>query len=158
MVETLIGGLMGGIFRMLPEVLKWLDRKDERKHELNMQDKAIEFQKLKGDQVVEEIEAKGQQDWNTGALDALQEAIAGQFRPSGVKWVDALSTLIRPLITVQWVIFLYPAVLVSSFTLSIQAGVAPLDALVKVLGPDEKALVGAILNFWFMGRIFDRIK
>ena len=40
MIETLLGGLLGGAFRLAPEVLKWLDRKGERSHELAMQDKA----------------------------------------------------------------------------------------------------------------------
>ena len=32
MIETLLGGLLGGAFRLAPEVLKWLDRKGERSH------------------------------------------------------------------------------------------------------------------------------
>ena len=50
MIETLLGGLMGGAFRLAPELLKWLDRKGERGHELAMQDKALEFEKLRGAQ------------------------------------------------------------------------------------------------------------
>ena len=46
MIETLLGGLLGGAFRLAPEILKWLDRKGERGHELAMQDKALEFEKL----------------------------------------------------------------------------------------------------------------
>ena len=41
MIETLLGGLLGGAFRLAPELLKWLDRKRERGHELSMQDKAL---------------------------------------------------------------------------------------------------------------------
>lgn len=48
MIETLLGGLLGGAFRLAPEILKWLDRKGERGHELAMQDKALEFEKLRG--------------------------------------------------------------------------------------------------------------
>ena len=57
MIETLLGGLLGGAFRLAPEVLKWLDRKGERGHELAMQDKAIEFEKLRGAQRMSEIGA-----------------------------------------------------------------------------------------------------
>ena len=39
MIETLLGGLLGGTFRLAPEILKWLDRKGERGHELAMQGK-----------------------------------------------------------------------------------------------------------------------
>ena len=40
MIETLLGGLLGGAFRLAPEILKWFDRQGERGHELAMQDKA----------------------------------------------------------------------------------------------------------------------
>ena len=39
MIETLLGGLLGGAFRLAPEILKWIDRNGERSHELSMQDK-----------------------------------------------------------------------------------------------------------------------
>ena len=59
MIETLLGGLLGGAFRLAPEILKWLDRKGERGHELAMQDKALEFEKLRGAQRMSEIGAGG---------------------------------------------------------------------------------------------------
>ena len=46
MIETLLGGLLGGTFRLAPEILKWIDRKGERGHELAMQDKALEFESV----------------------------------------------------------------------------------------------------------------
>ncbi|MDQ5987812.1 MAG: hypothetical protein CSYNP_03558 [Syntrophus sp. SKADARSKE-3] len=158
MFETLFGGLLGGIFRLAPEIMKLWDRKNERSHELAMQDKAIEFQKMKGDQRIEEITTEGQQTWNEGTLTALTESIKGQFTPSGVKWIDGFTSLMRPLITLQWVILLYPAVLVASFILAVESGTPALNALVNVFGPAEKALVAGILNFWFLSRVFDRVK
>lgn len=158
MFETLLGGFLGGVFRIVPEVLKWMDRKDERKHELAMQDKTLEFQRLKGDQRIEEIGAQGQADWNIGALEALKTAISGQDAPSGVKWVDGFNKLIRPLMAFQWVICLYPAVIVAGFILSVQAGTPALDAMVKAFGPEEKAFTSAIANFWILNRVFSQAK
>lgn len=157
MIETLAGALLGGVFRVVPEVLKWLDRKDERKHELSMQDKAIEFQRVKGDQRMDEIVAQGQQDWNVGALNALQASIEAQAKPSGVRWIDGFNALIRPLMALQWVIVLYPAVLIASYVLAVDAGVAPLAALVQVFGPEEKAFTAAIANFWILNRVFAHV-
>ena len=48
MVETILGSLVGGVFRLVPEVLRWFDRKDERKHELKMQDNSLSFKNLWG--------------------------------------------------------------------------------------------------------------
>lgn len=98
MIETLLGGLLGGGFRLAPEILKWLDRKGERNHELAMQDKALEFEKLRGAQRMAEIGAAADGAWNTGAIDALREAIAAQGQRSGVRWADALSVSVRPVV------------------------------------------------------------
>ena len=150
---TIISGVFGGVLRLAPELFKFLDAKNERKHELDMQDKALEFQKLKGDQRVEEITTQGQADWNTGALDALKAAIQDQGTPSGIKWIDGFSKLIRPLITLQWVVLLYPSVIIATFIVAIQSGVPVLDAMNKAFGPEEKALVSFVVDFWFVGRV-----
>ena len=36
MMETLLGGVFGGLLRLAPEALKFFDQKNERKHELAM--------------------------------------------------------------------------------------------------------------------------
>ena len=153
---TILSGLFGGLLRLAPELFKFLDAKNERKHELDMQDKALQFQKLAGEQKMGEIKAEADKEWNTGALDALQAAIKDQGTPSGISWIDGFSKLMRPLITFQWVVLLYPAVLIASFTLSVQAGVPPLEALVKVFGESEKATCAFIIDFWFVGRVLSK--
>jgi hypothetical protein len=157
MIETLLGGLLGGVFRVVPEFLKWLDAKDERKHELAMQDKAIEFQKLKGDQVIDEIETQGQADWNTGALDALKESIIGQMAKTGVRWIDGLSSSVRPIVT-YWFMALYCSAKMAIFITAIQNGSPWTDAIALAWTEADQALWAGILNFWFLGRVFDRIK
>ncbi len=152
---TILSGIFGGVLRLIPELFKFLDAKNERKHELDMQDKMLEFQKLKGDQRTEEIRVQGQQDFDRGAIEALKTAIEGQDRPSGVAWVDALNKLMRPLITLQWVVILYPAVIITTFVILIQQGVPILTSIDKVFGPEEKALVAFIVDFWFVGRVLD---
>ena len=71
MIETLLGGLLGGAFRLAPEFLKWLDRKGERGHELAMQDKALEFEKVRGASRMAEIGASADAAWNTGAMGRI---------------------------------------------------------------------------------------
>ncbi len=73
MIETLLGGLLGGAFRLAPEILKWLDRKGERGHELAMQDKALEFEKLRGAQRMSEIGAGGRCHPGGGSVTRYHE-------------------------------------------------------------------------------------
>jgi len=155
MIETLLGGLLGGAFRLAPEVLKWLDRKGERGHELAMQDKALEFEKIRGAQRMAEIGASAEAAWNTGAIEALKEAVASQGRPSGVRWADALSTTVRPVVTYLFVL-MYAGVKLSTFVGSVQTGVDFGAALLAAWTAADQALFAGILNFWFISRVWER--
>src|SRR5690554_7392147 len=74
-----------GAFRLAPEVLKWLDRKGERGHELAMQDKALEFEKLRGATRMAEITAAADAAWNSGAVERSEEHTSElQSRPHRV--------------------------------------------------------------------------
>ena len=54
--SSILGGLLGGAFRLVPELFKFLDAKNERAHELAMQDKQLEFAKLQGSQKIQEAQ------------------------------------------------------------------------------------------------------
>ena len=101
MIETLFGGLLGGVFRLVPEGLKWLDRKGECGHELATQDKALAFEKPRGAQHMEEIGtgADAAAAWNVGAIETLRAAVCTQGEKTGVRWANALSNSLRPVIT-----------------------------------------------------------
>ena len=157
MIETLIGGLLGGAFRLAPEILKWLDRKGERGHELAMQDKALEFEKLRGAQRMAEIGAAADAAWNTGAIDALKEAVAAQGHQSGVRWADALPASVRPVIT-YWFMGLYCAAKTAAFAAALTAGVGWGEATMHAWTEADQALWAGVLNFWFLGRVFDRVR
>lgn len=155
MIETILGGLLGGAFRLAPEILKWMDRNGERSHELSMQDKAIEFEKIRGAQRMSEIGASADAAWNTGAIDAFKEAIAAQGRPTGVPWADALSSSVRPIIT-YWLMALYCAAKTVAFVAALNAGAGWGAAVLAAWSDADQALWAGVLNFWFLGRVFDR--
>jgi hypothetical protein len=157
MIETLLGGLLGGAFRLAPEILKWMDRNGERSHELAMQDKALEFEKLRGAQRMGEIGAAADAAWNSGAIEALKEAVAGQGRPSGVKWVDGLSSSVRPVLT-YWFMLLYCAAKTAAFVAAVTAGAGWGAAILNAWTEADQALWAGVLNFWFIGRVFERVR
>jgi len=157
MIETLLGGLLGGTFRLAPEILKWLDRKGERGHELAMQDKAIEFERLRGAQRMSEIGAAADFAWNTGALEALKESVHTQGQRSGVGWADALSISVRPVIT-YWFMALYCAAKTAAFFGAINGGGGWIEAATHAWTEADQALWAGVLNFWFLGRVFDRMR
>lgn len=158
MIETLIGTLFGGVFRMAPEVLKWLDRKDERKHELSMFDKQLEADRQKA--AAAQQLAQTQADAQIGAAEiaAIVEATKAQAVQTGIRWVDALSSLMRPLITFWWVIVLYTAALAAQFLQMQAEGVATVDTILRLWGPDERAIAASIIAFWFVDRSLRKMK
>ena len=155
MIETLLGGLLGGAFRLAPEILKWVDRKGERGHELAMQDKALEFEKIRGAQRMAEIGASADAAWNTGAIEALRDAVRTQGEKTGVWWADALSSSVRPIIT-YWLMALYCAAKTVAFIAALNAGAGWGAAVLAAWSEADQALWAGVLNFWFLGRVFDR--
>lgn len=157
MIETLLGGLLGGAFRLAPEILKWLDRKGERGHELAMQDKALEFEKIRGAQRMSEIGAGADAAWNVGAIETLREAVRTQGEKTGVRWADALSTSVRPVIT-YWFMALYCAAKTATVAAAVTGGAGWGVAILYAWTEADQALWAGVLNFWFLGRVFDRVR
>lgn len=152
MIETLLGTLFGGLFRMAPEVLKWLDRKDERSHELAMFDKQLEADKMRGDQALAQINAQADAVIGAAEVQAIIEATKAQAVQTGIKWVDGFNAMIRPLLALQWLILLWPAVIVAGFALAVAHGADPLVALKAAFGVDEKAMAASVASFWLVDR------
>jgi hypothetical protein len=88
-------------------------------------------------------------------MDALKTSIEATMKPSGVRWIDGFNALMRPLITFQWVVLLYPGVIIATFVILVNQGLPIIDAMNKVFGPEEKAVVAFIIDFWFVGRVLD---
>ena len=147
MFEVLSGGLFGsifgGLFRLAPEVLKFLDKGNERKHE----------EKLRGQFRMEEKYV----DHSVAQLDAIQAAFKGQAQEasSSYKWVSALSALVRPGIT--YVLFgLYVAVKVTAMMYAINSGAPWADVLRTNWTADDFGMLNMILTFWFVGRAIEK--
>ena len=152
MIMTLFATLGGGLFRLLPEVLKFLERKDDRKHELAMFDRQLDADKLKGQMALDQTRAQAEGALSLAEVNAIIEATRAQAITTGIKWVDAISSLMRPVITFWWVIVMYTGALVAQYTVLVQQGATQVAAIITLWGPDEKAIVGSIVGFWFADR------
>lgn len=156
-IEGLLGSLLGGVFRLAPEVLKWMDRKNERGHELAMFDKQIEADKLRGDQKQVELELQAEVSRMSEGIAALRSGLEGQFKQSGIAWVDALNVSVRPVITYSF-FGLYSMVKIAAYVTVIQAGTGWANAAAIIWTDADMGLLSGILNFYFLGRVFDKDK
>jgi hypothetical protein len=155
MIETLLGSLLGGVFRIVPEVMKLWDAKNEREHELAMLGKEMEFAQIRG-----EISMREQETVLMGKeLDAMTEALKEQgetARASG-QFISAISAAVRPLVT-YWFVTLYSIVKLASILMAIDAGAEWKEVLVSSWSEDDMALLMMVLTFWFVGRVWDRTR
>lgn len=159
-LETLIGGLGGGLLRLAPEVLKLVDRKNERKHEIALLDKNLEADKQRGTIAERELAMRNDAAQVTTGLQAMMEAIRGQSQLTGVKWVDALNQTVRPVLTygialpyVAGKFLVFVALLWQGNMLDAALVRSALEA--TYTGADMGILAG-VINFWFLGRVFDK--
>jgi ABC-type multidrug transport system fused ATPase/permease subunit len=153
MIETLLGGVFGGLLRLAPEAFKLFDRANERKHELAMLNAEMEFAKIRGEIAMRQTEAQ----MTVAELDAMSEALKeqGQTARAAGKFVAAISALVRPLVT-YWFVILYSVVKVLGMALAVQAGGEWKEVIVNSWTQDDMTLLMLLLTFWFTGRIFER--
>ena len=70
---------------------------------------------------------------------------------------DALSSSVRPVIT-YWFMALYCAAKTAAFAAAVTAGAGWGVAIVHAWIEADQALWAGVLNFWFLGRVFDRVR
>lgn len=151
-ITASVGAIAGGLFRLAPEVLKLLDRKNERNHEAVMADKAAALEHAKAASTERLAATQAEQAVSVAELQAIIEATRAQGQLTGVKWVDALNSLVRPILAFQWLIVLWPAITIAGIWLSVLAGTDPIVAIKAAWGVDEKAMASGIAAFWLVDR------
>lgn len=148
-----LGGLIGGVFRLAPEVLKYFDKKNERQHELSMFDKQCDLEKVRGQQKLAEIGAQRDAAIDVGVMDAFNAAInqqAEMVKAAG-GWAASLSASVRPVVT-YWVLFIWSFVHVWFAWNAWLNGMSPAEVFKTMMTPDFSALLSGTINYWFLDR------
>ena len=157
MLELLSGGifgsLLGGIFRLAPEVLKFFDKKNERQHEMAMFSRQCELEQIRGQQKLAEIGAERDKAIDTGVMDAFNAAINQQAEMAKAAggWAASLSASVRPVVT-YWVILLWSFVHLWFARNAWLTGASPKEVFNTMMTADFMALVSGTINYWFLDR------
>jgi len=149
----IIGSLLGGVFRLVPEVIKYFDKKNERQHELAMFDKQCDLEKVRGQIRLEEIGAQRDMAVDVGVMDAFKAAIDQQTEmvKAAGGWVASLSASVRPLMT-YYLLVLYGVAKTATILLAYYAGQPMLEVLKNAWGVDDMALLSGVVNYWILDR------
>ena len=142
---TLLGSLLGFISSTFPDLLKFWQDKQDRKHELQILDRQMEQMRLGHNQRLDEI-----------AINAdVSQSLAlykHDSQPSGVTWVDGLRASVRPMITYGFFILFAWVKLSAVVLLMNQGGFSINEALIHIWDGETQALFAGILSFWFGSR------
>lgn len=156
MIESsIIAGLVGGISRLAPEVVKIFSKKTDQAHELALLKAEMEFAKIRGEIDMKKTEAS----MTISELDAIGKAFQEQSTTAaqGGKFVSAISALVRPLVT-YWFMTLYSLVKVTTMYSGLAEGGSWKEIVVANWTNDDMSLLTMILSFYFVGRVYDRVK
>lgn len=152
-----LGSLIGGIFRLAPEVLKFWDRNNDRAHELAMFEKQCELEAQRGSQKLQEIAAQHQAAVDTGAIDAFTSAVQQQTEMAKAAggWAASLSASVRPVVTYALVgVYLGLQVTMAGNIMLSGGGIEQVFRF--VMTADFVAVVAGILNYWFLSRTLEK--
>lgn len=154
MIETtLIGGVLGGIMRLAPELFKFMDRKDERKHELSMLEKEHDFAKLNAEVQMKTIQATVvAKEYET--LGLAYEA-QGKADGNSYKIVASISALVRPLVTYAFVLG-YFLVKMAAYGMAMDQGGQWDSVLLQMWTTDDLGILSMILGYWFVSRSLEK--
>jgi len=149
----ILGSLLGGVFRLAPEFLKWLDKRNERQHELLMFQRQCELEVQRGQQKLAEIGAQREAAIDSGVMGALSAAIQQQadMAKAAGGWAASLSASVRPVAT-YWILLIWSFVHVWFAVSGWLSGLPAAEVFKAAMSADFSALVAGTLNYWFLDR------
>ncbi|WP_428246741.1 hypothetical protein [Ferrovibrio sp.] len=148
------GGLIGGLLRLVPEVLKLFQAKGDRAHELAMRKLDAEIAMSGGEQRIREKETEGWWAAEVERAKALAAAVAAQGKRTGIRWVDGFNAFTRPGITWYFAL-LFGAAKIAIFVVALNGGSGVANAVLLLWTPADTQAFFGILGFWFVGRTFE---
>jgi hypothetical protein len=158
--------VIGGLFRLFPEILKLWNEKKQRDHEREMFELNLKADELRGKQEMQKLELQGNIQMDVEqvkAIVAASQAQAQSLPRTGYWFLDTLivlaevaSSFVRPALTYWFCILMYGAYKWASYRLLVNAG-AEWDAAVKYLWTEtDYSIMLSIIGFWFVDRAIRR--
>lgn len=156
-VLSLVGGGLGGAMRVVPEVMKLLQAKDERKHELAMTKVQLEIDAQRSKGQIEVLQAQGENSDIAGQQAIFLEAVKSQGQLTGVKWIDAINSTVRPFLTYWWMLLFtaYKTCMIYYAWVSTEGS---REFASKIWDANDWGILSMIITFWFVDRVFKHQK
>lgn len=140
---TLLASIAGFISSFLPEIIKYYKDINDKKHELNVMDRQIEYSKNGNYKQLEEIQI---------SRDIIEHSSLYSTYKSEIKWVDALNGSVRPVLAYCF-FFMYLLVKYMQYK-AISASAHVIEHLEVIWNIDDQAIFAGIISFYYGQRTF----
>lgn len=159
----LLSLLFGGVLRLIPALIEYKTKQDDRAHERVMFELQLKADELRSQLKMQEMEKAGEIQQQLAEIQALIEASKAQaqitIQRTGNKWIDAgiafvegLSATVRPVLTYWYCVLGYGAYKVASYYMILSSGASWQSAITSLWTPNDHAVMVSIIGFWFVDR------
>jgi hypothetical protein len=155
-LETLLGGLIGGAFRLGQAVLDAREKQRDREHEQQMLELEGRLAREVGEQNMRAIGLVGDIQLHAAELQVVKEVAQVQSSEASQAggFVSGLSASVRPVVTYVLLLF-YCAVKIAGIAYAWPVEGA-MSAIMGAYAEGDMAIFSSILAFWFVDRSLRR--
>jgi hypothetical protein len=140
---TLLASIAGFISSIIPEFIKYFKDINDKKHELNILDRQIEYNKANASRTLEEIHV---------SREILEQASLYSTYTTDIKWVDMLNGSVRPVLAYSF-FFMYMTVKYLQYK-AISASAHLIEHLNVIWNVDDQAIFAGVISFYYGQRTF----
>jgi hypothetical protein len=162
----LISFVLGGAFRLVPTIVEYFTKRDERQHELALLEKQIEADRLRAQLEIQKLEKEADIRAAVAEFDAMVKASqAVEIRRTGVRFADVLlamieafSATVRPVLTYWFCLVGYGAYKMASLYLLLDQNAPWYQAVTEVWTERDYQVMLSIIGFWFVDRSLSKLR
>lgn len=143
---TLLASIAGFVSSIIPEIVKYFKDINDKKHELAILQKQIEYSKTSANQTLEEIHI---------TRDIAEQASLYATYKTDISWVDALNGSVRPILAYSF-FFMYMGMKYLQYKAIVESNY--IIAYIEILwSPDDQAIFAGIISFYYGQRTFQKL-
>lgn len=160
---------LGGLFRIVPELFKLIDREKERQHERQMVDLQLKLDEKRAELELKKVTVASENEQQLAELQALIEATKAtsvkRKGPTGIWLVDTLigfaeaaNAFVRPILTYWYCVLAYGAYKGALLYMTLSSGSTVDNAILSVWTETDYKIMISIIGFWFVDRALRKMK
>ena len=151
MIE-LLSLIVGGLLRLIPEYFKFRSANAQNDHEFRMTTLQFDIDKARSEAQLDLVHAASNAEQGIAELKGMIEAGNAQLKPTGIRFVDALNSLVRPVLTFYWCVGLYTTWKIVQIYILLKTNADAVQYLSVLVSEFDRSIIGSIFAFWFVDR------